>query len=381
MKRLILLLVGAAACVAAGMMIPRLLPLIGDPQTGGAGTAPDAGRRGVAALGRLEPEGGVLDVGGGSGTPDRLDRLLVSEGQRVEEGQELAYLDSHPSRAAEKQYLASQLAEARSRAALEAAYWDARLREAKTALDTAQKLQPFDLEAQESAVRLQEAESAHAEKELKRLTQLRQSDASTQQDVDRQELLLRRGREALTAAEVQLRRLRAAQPLELEKCRAQVATAEAGLARARDSQPIASLTRNLQLADERLKLAVIRAPAAGTVLKVVTHPGEAVGARPILRLGHTDTMTAVAEVYYTDIRRVKAGQRATVTSPALPGPLSGSVVLVGGMVAKKDVLGIDPTADVDARVVEVRIRLEPNELASHLTYLQVNVMIDAGGTD
>ncbi len=380
MKRLLLLFVGAAACVAGGMMVQRLLPVPGDsrPPTGDRTADDDGGRRGVAALGRLEPEGGVLDLGVGSGVPDRLERLLVSEGQHVEAGQELAFLESYQPRAAEKEYLASQLAEARARLAAEAAYAEALVREAKIALESAEKLQPLDVEARESAVRLQEAESAHAEKELKRLTELRQSDASTQQDVDRQTLLLRRSREALCGAEVQLRRLRTAQQLDLAKGRAQVATAEAGLTRARDIQPVASLAKNLQLAEERLKLSVIRAPCDGTVLKVNTHPGEAVGAKPILRLGHTEAMVAVAEVYYTDVRQVKPGQKATVTSPALPGPVAGTVVLVGSLIGKKDVLGIDPTADVDARVVEVRIRLEPNDLASRLTYLQVNVRIDTG---
>jgi HlyD family secretion protein len=376
MKRLILLLVGAAACVAGGMMIQRLLPASGDerhPPAGG--TSAEEARRDVAALGRLEPEGGVLDVGVGSGNPDRLARLLVAEGQHVAAGEELAFLESYQPRAAEKEYLASQLAEARARLASETAYRDALRREAKLALESAEKLQPHDVEAQESAVRLQKAEQDHAERELKRLTELRRSDASTQQDVDRHEVLLMRAREALCGAEVQLRRLKAAQQLDLVKARALVASAEAALARARDAEPVASLAKNLQLAEERLKLSVIRAPCDGTVLKVVTHPGEAVGAKPILRMGRTEAMVAVAEVYYTDIRRVKVGQKATVTSPALPGPVSGTVVLVGGLVGKKDVLGIDPTAEVDARVVEVRIRLETTDLVSRLTFLQVSARI------
>jgi len=54
--------------------------------------AGDAGRTGIAALGRIEPRHGVLRVSG----PPRLvvvvDRLLVEEGDRVERGQELAIL-------------------------------------------------------------------------------------------------------------------------------------------------------------------------------------------------------------------------------------------------------------------------------------------------
>src|SRR5262249_7883607 len=153
------------------------------------------------------------------------------------------------------------------------------------------------------------------------------------------------------AARLQLQRLKTSQQLDLSRAKAQLVAAEAALNRARDIQPVESLTKNLQLAEERLKLSIIRSPCAGEILKVRTHPGEAVGGKPILRMGRTDSMVAVAEVYYTDIHRVKTGKKAVVTSPALPDPLKGTVIQVGSLIAKNDVLGIDPTADVDARVV------------------------------
>jgi HlyD family secretion protein len=87
----------------------------------------------------------------------------------------------------------------------------------------------------------------------------------------------------------------------------------------------------------------------------------------------------VAEVYETDIGRVRPGQRAEVTSPALPGPVGGTVERVGLMVYKNDVLDVDPVADADARVVEVRIRLDPSQEAAALSNLQVAVRIFSGG--
>jgi HlyD family secretion protein len=48
---------------------------------------------------------------------------------------------------------------------------------------------------------------------------------------------------------------------------------------------------------------------------------------------------------------------------------------VGNLIFKNDVLNIDPTADVDSRVVEVRIQLDDSRAAAKLTYLQVNVEI------
>jgi HlyD family secretion protein len=380
MKHVTLLFLGAVVCLAAGMLIQwRLHGSLAETSAKLSGqeraAAADTGLYTVAALGRLEPEGEVIDIGAGSGTLDRLERLLVAEGSRVDAGQELAYLESYGPRVAERDYVAAQLAEAKARFASESAYWEAQIQEVRIAVDSLERLQPLDLEAQKSTLRLREAEFAHAGRELKRFTDLKQSDASTQQELDHQTLLLDRSREGLDAARLQLQRLKTSQQLDLSRAKAQLVAAQAALNRARDIQPVESLTKNLQLAEERLKLSIIRSPCAGEILKVRTHPGEAVGAKPILRMGRTDAMMAVAEVYYTDIHRAKTGQKALVTSPALPNPLTGTVIQVGSLIAKNDVLGIDPTADVDARVVEVRIRLDPNSTASHLVHLQVNVQI------
>ena len=45
------------------------------------------------------------------------------------------------------------------------------------------------------------------------------------------------------------------------------------------------------------------------------------------------------------------------------------------MIAKNDILNVDPTANTDARVVEVKIRLDSSALAARLINLQVYVFI------
>ena len=133
---------------------------------------------------------------------------------------------------------------------------------------------------------------------------------------------------------------------------------------------------NLAGAQAELALTEVRSPIDGQVLAIHTRGGERVGADGILELGRTGQMYAVAEVYETDIGRVKAGQRATITSPALAKAVKGEVERVGLMVAKNDVLGTDPVAKTDARIVEVDIRLDDVGDASALTYLQVKVEIE-----
>src|SRR5688572_27683117 len=70
-------------------------------------------RGSVTALGRLEPEGAIVDVGGTAGS--RLDRFdaAIREGARVKAGDVIAYLDTHAEATAARDYAASELEEAR----------------------------------------------------------------------------------------------------------------------------------------------------------------------------------------------------------------------------------------------------------------------------
>jgi len=130
------------------------------------------------------------------------------------------------------------------------------------------------------------------------------------------------------------------------------------------------------VAAENVNLAVIRAPIRGQILKILTWPGEQIGVRPILEMGDTTCMVAVTEVHETDIRRVRIGQTATVSSPALAEPLQGTVEEIGCLVNRSEVLPMDPRADVDTRVVEVRVRLKDSAAVANLTNLKVHVRID-----
>src|SRR5262249_53560018 len=104
--------------------------------------------------------------------------------------------------------------------------------------------------------------------------------------------------------------------------------------------------------------------------------GESAGRNPLLKMGNTRSMYAVAEVYETDVRLVRAGQKATITSKAFPGEnVTGVVERVGSLVYKNDVLGLDPARDADTRVVEVRIRLDDSRLTAKYNQMQVDVSI------
>lgn len=120
----------------------------------------------------------------------------------------------------------------------------------------------------------------------------------------------------------------------------------------------------------------VRAPVAGQVIELHARPGERVGTEGIAELGQTDTMYAVAQVYETDVGRVRVGQRARMQSPALDRELTGIVDRIGLKVGKLDAQDADPVARTDARVVEVHIKLDDSVRAARLSNLQVDVALE-----
>jgi HlyD family secretion protein len=139
-----------------------------------------------------------------------------------------------------------------------------------------------------------------------------------------------------------------------------------------------SAKASVKRAQADLNLAYVRAPKMGQILKIHTWPGEIVDNAGIVDLGQTDQMYVTAEVYETDISRVRIGQKVAIKSDGIVGDLQGAVDEVGLQIGQKDVLGTDPVADADARVVEVKIRINPGESTkiANLTNLQVSVIID-----
>ncbi len=139
---------------------------------------------------------------------------------------------------------------------------------------------------------------------------------------------------------------------------------------------VSELQAEIQHAQAEADQALVRAPIAGQVLDVHARPGERVGADGIVELGDVERMYAVAEVYETDITRVRAGQHATVTSTALSQPLHGTVERIGLKIGTLDLLDTDPAARTDARIVPVEIRLDDSHGVASLTNLQVEVAIE-----
>ena len=113
-----------------------------------------------------------------------------------------------------------------------------------------------------------------------------------------------------------------------------------------------------------LALTELRAPIDGMVLRLSARQGERPGEDGVLELGASSRMEALVEVYESDINRVRIGQQVTLTSEngGFSGSLSGRVVRISPQVRQRQVLSTDPTGDADARIVEVRVALDPMDI-------------------
>ncbi|MFB2877681.1 ABC exporter membrane fusion protein [Floridanema aerugineum] len=186
--------------------------------------------------------------------------------------------------------------------------------------------------------------------------------------------------EQLNEAEANLRRISAGKQEQENEAKAtleriaEVRPVDVQIAKAEVSQAEAAVKR----AKANLETAYVRSPRDAQILKVHTKAGELVSNEGIVELGETQKMYAVAEVYESDINKVKLGQKARVKSDSLTEELPGTVEQIGLQVKKQNVINTDPSANIDNRVVEVRIRLDDaaSQKVSGLTNLQVNVEIE-----
>lgn len=297
-------------------------------------------RSAVTALGRVTPGRAVISIAAPPET--RVSRLEVSDGKKVNAGDVLAYLDTYPLRIAERDAAQIALDEARERLKTETAYAEAVLNQSR------------------QAVRLLELAVEHERRELDRIKTLTSTKALPEQRLVDQKFVFE------------------SRELELGKASAELAASQAALARARTLVGVASAEAQVKRAEAQLELTIIRAPISGEILKVFTYPGERIGSAPILKMGNTADMHVIAEVHETDIGAVRVGQRATITSDALAEPVHGVVEEIGALISKNDVFDLDPRADQDTRVVEVRVKLDNADSVARLTHLEVSTRIDLG---
>lgn len=380
----IILVVGTSVATAVGVFVglqirPDFLglpPVRVAPSKADPPVRPSAST--VTALGRIEPETEVIGVSAPPGS--RIQILHVKEGQKVEAGGLLVTLDNHDEMEASRNHARQLHEEATHRFEAESAHARTGIEAARCELKEVIEVSQKGIEAEEAQVRRTEAELEKAKRDLTRSTRLIADRAIPQSAFDTTELTVHQLEEQLLQHRATVSQLVRSRAVKTTLAEARVKQSETELIRIQKSIPVDSLKMALLLAEARLERTLVRAPFAGEILKVLTHAGETVDTRPILKMGDTSRMFVTAEVYETDAHRVVPGQAVKVTSKAFPEKqaLTGTVETISALVFKKDVLSIDPAADADARVLETRIRLADGPLAARFNHLQVDVTIEVG---
>lgn len=341
----------------------------------------------VNALGRLQPQGEVIRVSapGSFGTGmagSRVVELRVQEGDRVQKGQVIAVLDSRDHLVASLMEAKQQVAIAEARLAqVRAGAKRGEIDARQSTVNTLRAELAGEIKSQQTDIARLRAELKNAQAEAKRYAALQQAGAVSASEFERYQLAAQTALEKFNVAQADLHQTQRTLKARIQEANSTVAQivevrpTDIALAQAEINGAIASVKR----IEAELEQAYIRAPQTSQILRIHTRAGERVSEDGIVELGQTEPMMVVAEVYESDLQKVRRGQTALITSPtnAFPKPLLGKVMTVGYTVAKRDVLDTDPTAANDARVVEVKIQLTPadSQSVARLTNGQVSVEI------
>jgi HlyD family secretion protein len=344
----------------------------------------------VVALGKLQPEGEVIKISVANAQDSRVNQILVKEGDTVQANQVIAILQGRDrveqqlreaqANVSVKQSQLQKVQEGDSKAG-EIAAQRATIAEIRANLAT-------EIPQREAAIVEAQATLKNAELKYQRNQSLALEGAVQRAEVDNAQEELAKAIAAVTTRQAELDNTRST-------LQAQIAKEQANLERLQEVRPVdidiakAELEQALIQVEQRraeLNDTQVRVPIAGQILRINTRVGEQVNTQEgIAELGQTRQMYAIAEVYETDIIRVKQGQPTTITSEygGFTGDLKGSVSHVALQIGKAK-LGQDqqnPNTDVNARVVEVKVRLNPTDSAkvATLTGMQVRIKIDTAG--
>lgn len=371
----------------------------------------------ITALGRLEPEAQVVKLSAPLALDgDRISQLLVDEGDMVKAGQTVAILDSQArlQDAVKQAQMQVEVSIAKlDRVKAGAKTGDIQAQQAKIAALQAQ-IQADKLAQQETisritvqwegertaqtaAIRRLESEVKNARSEFLRYEQLHKEGAISSSLFDSKRLIWETAQQQQVEAQAILQRIDATSRKQIKEASIalgkinntgdkQIAEAQANLRSLSEVRPVETrevqtevenARASLKRAQTELEQATVKAPLAGQIIKINVRVGEKIKEAGIADLAQIDRMMAVAEVYQNEIGKVKVGQQAIITTPAVRGNLRGVVTAIGSRVNKQNVFSNEPGENFDRRVIDVKIRLnrEDSKKVAGLIDLQVRTSI------
>lgn len=374
----------------------------------------------VTALGRLEPQGEVIKLSAPASSPgqgNRLEKLLVEEGEAVRAGQVVAVLDNSDKLQAayerskqgvevarvnlEKVRSGAKVGEIAAQRAEIARIQAQSLGEERTQKETLGRLEAQwegEKASQKASMGKLEAELANARSEFNRYDRLYREGAISQSNFDSKRLSVDTLVQQLSEAKANFERIDRTGNQQIREAKAvlnriqsvsnqQVSSARGTLDKITEVRPVdvAAATAELKQAiasqkeaKANLEQAFVKTPSDGVVFKIHTRPGESISNDGIIELGKVQQMVVTAEVYQTSISKIKIGQKVRVMSNSLPGELQGTVSAIGWQIQRQNVINADPSDNIDSRVVEVKVNLDgvSSRKAARFTNLQVKAIFE-----
>lgn len=283
--------------------------------------------RAVSGTGVIEPRQREVKLAGpGAG---QLDRVLVREGQTVQQGQLLIELESRAERAA-----------------LRSAEED--LQKALRDLERVQVGErPETVAAMREDWRAAEAKSQQSKDTVARLSLLAANDLVTRDEFDRARSTAASDA-ALASAAMQRFASSASGPRD-EEVRVQRSV-------------VSQARRKIEERQAALALRRVLSPLHGTVLQIKYREGEYYlpGGEALLLLGDLSVRRARIDIDERDIARVHMGQSGFVTAPGFRDQrFPGRVVELGQRIGRKNIRSDDPKERIDTKILEVVLELDP----------------------
>jgi HlyD family secretion protein len=342
----------------------------------------------VVARGKIVPELDVIKLSVPNAQDSRVDKILVRQGDRVQANQVIAILQGADQRKTD----------------LEAAQTNVKLLQAKLERVKEGDEKPAALDVQRSVLqrlrnqsivefkqKQSEIDSARASINEAQLNYQRQQMLHSQGAVSRADLDKARKEFEVSQASLSLKQADLEQTLTTSK--SQIVEEHARLEQLQQVRPVdvAVAQRELEkavLEAQRSQFSyedsLVRVPIAGQILRINTKVGEQVNTDlGIVDLGRTQQMYVLAEIYETDLGKVRKNQRATIVSEygGFKGDIDGTVSNVDLQVGKPTLQNEknDPTTDENSRVVQISIRIDSDDSAkvAGLTNMQVRVTIES----
>ncbi|MTB65770.1 HlyD family efflux transporter periplasmic adaptor subunit [Providencia sp. wls1943] len=278
-------------------------------------------------------------------TAGRIDTILVKEGDFVQQGQELARMDTRA--------LQEQLHEVQ-----------AQLRQAISAVATAESglvQRKSEKLAAQAVVRQREAELDAAQKRLNRSRVLVKTKAVSQQQVDDDTAQMQGSKAALEASKAQVAASTAA-----------IDSAQAGIVQAKNRVEAATATERRITAD--LEDSILKAPRNGRIQYRVAEPGEVLGAG-----GRVLNMVDLSDVYMTfflpteQAGKVALGSEVHIILDAAPNIVIPAKTSFVASVAQFTPKTVETQNERLKLMFRVRARISHELLEKHLEYVKTGL--------